>query len=212
MAAFRVFLIALALTAPVWALNAVPVQACSCGGEIEPLVNRSAIIVIGTPRDTTIINTSVGTGYQALTETSVDVQTYLKGSGPDVLLLRSVSMTSQDSNGLLVVVPGLGPTCGYAPDLNIRHLFFVTEEENGVYRTGGCQGNVAFLPGSTFADERVEEVRQLLQEPTVIDLPETGMGNGDPDGSLGWQAAAATAGVLLAASASAIFVATRRRV
>ncbi len=211
MAAFRVFLIALALTAPVWALSAIPAHACSCGADLESLVNRSAIIVIGTPVDTAIIDSSVGTGYQALTETSVDVQTYVKGSGPDVLLLRSVAMTDQDKGGLTVVVPGLGPTCGYAPDLNIRHLFFATEVENGVYRTGGCQGNIAFLPGNTFADERLETVRQVLEESTIVDLPDTGTGRGDPDGSLGWQVTAA-AGLLLAASASVIFAASRRRV
>ena len=210
MAAFRVFLIALGLTAPVWALSANSAYACSCGADLESLVNRSAIIVIGTPVDTAIIDSSVGTGYQALTETSVDVQTYVKGSGPGVLLLRSVAMTDQDKGGLTVVVPGLGPTCGYAPDLNIRHLFFATEEVNGVYPTGGCQGNIAFLPGSTFADERLEAVRQLLEESTIVDLPDTGTGSGNTDGFLGWQVTAA-AGVLLAASASAVLVAVVRR-
>ncbi len=224
MAAFRVFLIALALTAPVWALSAIPAHACSCGSTWVPLLDAEivAVGIVGDVRPAAPLpvrddepelppGDTLASQYFSRVEviSEILVDEYLRGAAGDALLVHSSTTVQVDPDGELTVADGIQPDCGYGLRLDARYLVFFSDA-NEEYWTSGCSGNVREIRH----DDALTDIRQLLQEPvtqpTVVDLPETGMGSGDTDSSVGWQVTAA-AGVLLTASASVIFVTLRRR-
>lgn len=210
MAAFRVFLITLALTAPVWALQAMTVSACTCGLDLPRIIARAELVVLATVLDQDIVEGPVIKSGQYRVESTIVIDTYLKGKGPERLSVWSTASVREDADGAFEIIHGLGAGCEWAPTPGVRYLMFVARDEEGAYQAGGCS---SYADGE-FVDELVDDIRQLLQEPTpqptIVDLPETGTGVSVADSSLSWQITAA-AGLLLAASASAIFVAVRRR-
>ena len=178
MAAFRVFLIALALTAPVWALHAGPAEACTCGMDLARMVDSADLIILGTADDVSLLD---GFGDQVdelrrvEVESTISVDTYLLGSGPDTLQVR-LSAEVHGSREKPTIGFGLGANCGYAPEVDARHLLFIGREGDGSYRTGGCAG---FLDGEYVQDQMLPEIRSLVQ--AVSDLPKTGTGASSAD-------------------------------
>ena len=228
MAAFRVLLIALALTAPVWALHATTVSACSCGFDGNTFAERlraADIVVVGVITDVRVIDELPARTPQLLPDGSVEpegfndvevesdfaVDDYLKGSGPSTLVIRSRTGVLRHGTGEVEIYEGTSPSCSRGLALSASYLVYRAEPLDDPLQTSACDVSIRLIEN----EEQLQEIRQLLQEPTphptVVDLPETGMRSGDPDGSLSWHVTAAAAGLLLAASASAIFVAVRRR-
>ena len=228
MAAFRVFLIALALTAPVRALHAVTVQACSCAGSTDTLEQRlraADVVVVGMisnirvidklpPRTPQILpdGSFESEGYDDVeVESDFVVSEYLRGAGPSTLLIRSKTFVEQHGSGEVKIYEGSSPSCSRGLALSANYLIYKAEPLDDPLQTNACDVSIRLIED----DEQLQEIRQLLQEPppqpTVIDFPDTGTGSVEPDSSLGWQVTAAAAGLLLTASASAAFFAIRRR-
>ena len=201
MAAFRVFLIVLALTAPVWALHATNVSACTCGIQLlEDSVAQAEFIVLGTVErvEATDPPQEVAQEFDKLPwlVSTVLVEEYLKGSGP-----ATVQHTFL----------GNFAGCQSGNREGNRYLLAYVRRSDGTLGTSFCSGSLDLTGASgEAAAQHVQDVRELLENP-VVGFPDTGTGTGDPgDSSLGWQVTAA-AGVALAVSASAALVALRRR-
>ncbi|MCH7579462.1 MAG: hypothetical protein IIB22_04405 [Chloroflexi bacterium] len=229
MVAFRVFLIALALTAPVWALHATSVSACSCVGSSDTLEQRlqaADVVLVGrvvdlrldqelpsrTPQFNPDNGEEISDWYQGIDVVSVfRVDELLRGSAPNPLEIHSYTDVSVGPGDEVLISSGGSGDCGFAFTLESRYVLYYSTELGERVSTGGCSQDRVSIQD----DQHLEKLKQLLHQPkpqpTVVDLPETGMGSGDPDGSLSWHVTAAAAGVLLAAFASAIFVAVRRR-
>ena len=229
MAAFRVFLIALALTAPVWTLHATTVSACSCGFDGNTFAERlraADIVVVGVITDVRVIDELPARTPQLLPDGSVEpegfndvevesdfaVDDYLKGSGPSTLVIRSRTGVLRHGTGEVEIYEGTSPSCSRGLALSASYLVYRAEPLDDPLQTSACDVSIRLIEN----EEQLQEIRQLLQEPTphptVVDLPETGTGSVDPESSLAWQITAAAAGALLAVSASAALVTLRRRV
>lgn len=224
MVAFRVFLIALALTAPVWALHATSVSACSCMSDTSVERLRAAdIVVAGVISDVSLIERLPARTpqfapdgsiepegfYDVEVESEFTVDEYLRGSGPSTLTIRSRTSVLRYGTGELEIYEGTSPSCSRGLALSANYLIYRAEPLDDPLQTSACDRSIQRIQD----DQQLQEFRQLLQEPTpqppVADLPETGMGGGDPGSSLGWQAMVAAVGVLLAASV--ILFSLRRR-
>ncbi len=190
MAAFRVFLIAVALAAPVWALNATTVSACTCGIQLlEDSVAQAEFIVLGTVasvRSTDPPQEFEGSPWLVST---VSVEEYLKGSGPPTLQHT---------------FPGNIASCQSGNREGNRYLLAYVRQSDGTFGTSFCSGSLDLTDArGEAAAQHVQDVRDLLESP-VVGFPDTGTGLAQPDSSLSWLLAATAgsgAALLLAGAA-----------
>lgn len=198
MAAFRVFLIALALTAPVWALSAVPAHACSCGRDrlsLEESLEIADVVAVGVVSDARPSpgepSLSPNTYGSMQIDVEIEIEEYLRGSGSRPMVLHTRGSVFVDADGEVSVEPGGNPSCGYVPELQSRLLlYFETEDEDLVLNS--CLTN-------TNANEvRIEEAIEYLKSER------------EAENSSIWPLALAASGLLILLSGAAIFLSRRR--
>ena len=218
LAACRVILAALLLVLPIWVVAATPAYACSClPTTLEERVSRADLIVVGTAGEIQLLGplptpeplsppSKIQFGSGGPGEVTIAVEEYVKGIGPDTLLVFEYNTSVQfGPDGQIHVLPVGGTTCGAFDQLGGRHLLFLGQREDGRYDTSVCSGSTDI----TSANEasvlaRIELIRQILQgpTPTVSNLPVAGVGAGDAGDASLWPAVAAGgAGALLASAA-----------
>ena len=187
MAALRALLAALLLAASFWTLTVTPAEACSCvGWTPEEQVARADLIVIGTTTDQRLSDPtptppSSSEPYVLLhdgIETELTVEEYMKGTGPAELVLVSRGALQYDLDGEVQITPGSDPSCGFVPEVDARYLFFLRSSDDSRHRIGSYGGQFRIAAGDEAALARVEEIRQLAQQPqptpAVDGLPDTG--------------------------------------
>ena len=222
MAALRLVLAAGFVALPLWVAAHTPAYACTCG--VPPLaeqVQATDVIVLGRAEERQIIGplpTPVGQGTPINPSTHVEVETliaveeYVKGSGASSLPVRSVTFVFVDKSGTPHVSEGLSPSCGYAPALGERYLFFVHQRDDGLFAVDGCGGSLLVGPDYSEAEiqDLIAQIRALLQEPTATSpppptatfaLPPSGTGQGDSADAPWALIGAAAGGALLATAA-----------
>jgi hypothetical protein len=207
MAAFRIVLIALVVALPLLVVTR-QAQACSIAPfSYAEVATQVDLIVIGTVHDIRIVSFpatpqpggTVSPGSQlGDLEWTVDVEEYVKGSGPAQLTYTSRTDIYPDETGELRFHPGLSASCGWAPQEG-RYLLFAVSNE-GRYVSGFP--NILITPETEQqALQSLDEVRTALRH--GVSLPYTGSGPPagarEPIGAI--VAAAALTGLLLASTA-----------
>jgi len=212
MTAFRLLLVAALLALPFWVAKMAPVHACSCAAlSVADVVATTDLIVVGTAGDVQLADPLPADATVSFTDIqwAISVQEYVKGSGPDRLDVRSKTYVQVVPGKGIQVNPGGDPTCGYAPDVALNYLFFLSRRDDGLYTTGGCAGNQPITADTEASvSAYLDKIREVLREPVA--LPATGSGpshNGAPPIVL-LAGASALAGVALVANAA---FALRRR-
>ena len=228
MAALRVCLIALALTAPVWALHATTVSACTCGSTWASVADAE-IVAVGTVIDMRLAggltDGSTTPDYRGIEVVSeIAVEEYIQGSGGSSLLVHSENAVRIGPGDEFSVSRGPQPDCSYGLRLGGRYLVFFADT-NEEYWTSACSGNVREIrPNDALVDVRqflqkptleptIETTPETTQQaqPTVVEFPESGLGRGDSDRASAWPIALAASGALISLSGVAILLNQRRR-
>lgn len=219
MATLRLLLAAALLALPLWVASTAPAHACSCASQSAGEdVSRAEVIILGTVHDVHLISVTPGPGPETPinpansphgdVEWTVDVEEYLKGSGPNQLSLSSSAAIFLDDSGEYTFRSGLDATCRWAPSEGM-YILFMGRRDDGGYGTGGCAPN--FLR----TQENEAQFTQFLTDIRAavvaeqVGLPPTGSGSphhGAPIIPL--VVASALAGLGLAANAA---FALRRR-
>lgn len=213
MATLRLFLVAGLVALPLWVASTAPTYACSCASlPAGDLVARVGIVVVGTVHDVRLASATsgrdngVGPSYQVGWE--FDVEEYIKGTGPAQLSVHSRADLVREVDGVQKIVPGLGASCGWAPQEG-HYILFVGVSEDGTFETGGCTPNMLRTPESETQFERfLADIRTAVAAEQIT-LPPTG--SYSPGGSapiVPLAAASALAGIGLAANSA--FVLRRR--
>ena len=219
MAALRALLASLLLAVSFSALTVTPAEACTCAPlTLEERVARANLIVIGTTTDQRSIGplptprptpkpgfpADLFVSWSGSIETELTVEEYVKGAGPTELALGSVGAIWHGPDGEIQITPGGGAGCSLVPEVGVRYLFFLLSSDDSRHVIGSCDGHVRITAGDEAALARVEEIRQLAQQPpptpTVGALPDTGLAGTDSDSHvfLPLIAAAGAGAVLLA--------------
>ena len=192
MVALRALLAALLLAASFSALNVTPAEACSCVPlTLEEWVAGTDLIVIGATTDQRLSDPTPTPPSEPYVlwhdgiETVLTVEEYVKGTGPIELVLVSRGGLQYDLDGEVQIISGSDPSCGFVPEVNVRYLFFLRSSDDSRHVIGSCGGHVQITAGGEAALARVEEIRQIAQQPpptpTVGGLPDTGSAGAGSD-------------------------------
>lgn len=210
----RIAFAAALIAVPLWLALTTPAHACSCAqGSPEDAARATDFIVLGTVREIGAVDpNSVPLGSYAEIEVqwTVDVQEYLKGTGPTVIGGRSRSMVGRSFEGDVQIHTGTDPACGYAPEAGVLYLFFMSRRDDGLLTTGGCGFNAPFTADNQeYATALTDQVRRVLAGQSSPGLPNNGAGppsHGAPIAPL----AVASAIAAVALVANAVVVLRRR--
>jgi hypothetical protein len=228
MAALRVLLAASALALPLWLAAMAPARACTCAaispGEqafpayFERQVAAADLIVIATPLEMRLLGPvpepkplsppdvvrSDIDGPPA--EISVQVEEYIKGTGPATLAVYQRSTSVTVSPGPVVDVrPHSSGMCGTFDQMAVVSLLFLYREGDRLHDGGVCGGSVQITEyNASYVAGRIEQIRHItrdqLAQPSA--LPPLGTGPPPRDGpSNAALVIAAVAGVALASGA-----------
>ncbi len=223
MAAFRVLLIAVALTAPVWALHATSVSACSCGSTGASIADAE-IVAVGTVTDMRPVSglpdsSTAPEFLHANVVSEIAVEEYLWGSGGPSLLVYSDTVIRMGPEEEFAVLPGPHPDCSYGLRLDARYLLIFTDANEELWASS-CSGTVREIR----SDDPLADVRQFLQvptleptpeatqqpQPTIVEFPASGFGEGGTNRSSAWPIALVASGALVLLSGVAILLDRRR--
>jgi hypothetical protein len=201
----RIAFAAALVAMPLWAAISTPAHACTCGlGSLGEETQATDFILLGTVREIAAVDpNAVPLGSYVRTEVqwTVDVQEYLKGVGPSTIGARTTTYVGRADNGDVQIHSGLDAMCGYAPDVGILSLFFMSRRDDGLLTTGGCGFNSPFtVDNQDYAASLLTQVRSVLANGSP-GLPNNGAGppsHGAPIVPLA--AASALAGVALLAN------------
>ncbi len=207
MAAFRVYLIAVALTAPVWALNATPAHACSYS--LRDSVRTADLIAVGTIDEFHVLGASSVAepgepGELMSVEIQVSVSSYLKGSGPEKLRVSQTAAEISPDGEVLGLASGT--SCARGISLNSHCVLVLVRgasglyEENAPMRCSEGRAGVADLAGSM--SQLIDEIANA--EPTIVSLGDAGTGPTGSGNEYQWLLAASAgigAAMLLAGAA-----------
>ncbi len=196
MAAFRVLLIAVALTAPVWALHATSVSACSYS--LRDSVRTAELIAVGTIDEFHVLGASSVAepgepGALMSVEIQVSVSNYLKGSGPEKLRVSKPAAEISPDGEVLGLASGT--SCARAISLNSHCVLVLIRGASGLYEENAPMQCSEGRPGVA---DLVDSMRQLIDEiattePTIVSLGDAGNGPTGSGSEFPWLVAA-TAG------------------
>ena len=211
MAAFRVFLIALALAAPVWALNATTVSACSYS--LRDSVRTADLIAVGTIEEFRVLPAESVThpeefGDWTPVEIHFSVSDYTKGSGPEVLLVfQPAEEIGREGEHISRISMSNGTSCARGLGLGEHCVWLLAHRDSTHYETitpAGCTAD------QSAAAINADGIRQLLEEqattdPTIVSLGDAGAGPTRSGSEFQWLvAAAAGSGVTMLLAGVAI--------
>ena len=184
MAAFRVFLITLALTAPVWALHATNVSACTFS--LRDSVRAADLIAVGTIDDFRVLPTESVTQGEELgdripVEIDFSVSDYIKGSGPEVLLLYQPAVEIGHEGERISRILDGRTDCGSAMVLYDQCVLLLARSDSARYQKTtpfGCSADQSDVAS------RADLIRQLVDEqstseatePAIVSLGDVGTG------------------------------------
>jgi hypothetical protein len=176
-----------------------PAYACSCAAPtIEEQVQEASLIVIGTATDHEIVGAaptppppaSPPDAYvppvSAEIETTVAVDDYLKGSGPEVLGVREYAEITFDEGNEPQITEGLTSLCNFALDVDEAYVLFLYRRDDGELVPNWC-GGVVWITSENEAEVAalIAQVEALLEPPvaataTVVadELPPAGSAGG----------------------------------
>ncbi len=175
-----------------------PAYACSCAlTSIETRVQDADIILTGTVTELVItppLNPDAPDGEEHRTDVVLQVNEYLKGSGPSTVTIFEPGLAFQfDTDGNLITAFSSCATFGQGSE-GKRYILFLTGSVDSLTSPGLCSGS------GIVDEEHLQEVQAVLAAP--VDLPDTGGPPPAVDSSADfpWLATALGAGVLAAAS------------
>ncbi|MCH8161045.1 MAG: hypothetical protein IIB88_04015 [Chloroflexi bacterium] len=208
MAAFRVFLIAVALTAPVWALHATTVSACTFS--LRDNVRAADLIAVGRIDDIRVLPAESDPLLEEFDLTPVEIQLavsdYLKGVGSEDLLVYRTAVDLTYEGDRLSGIFTSRTDCGRAVGLGEHCVWLLAHRDSTHYETitpAGCTAD------QSAAAINADGIRQLLEEqattaPTVVSLGDVGTGPTGSGSEFQWLLAATAgsgAAMLLAGAA-----------
>jgi hypothetical protein len=210
----RIAFAAALVAMPLWAAISTPAHACTCGlGSLGEETQATDFILLGTVREIAAVDpNAVPLGSYVRTEVqwTVDVQEYLKGVGPSTIGARTTTYVGRADSGDIQIHSGLDPMCGYAPDVGILSLFFMSRRNDGLLTTGGCGFNSPFTAhNQAYATSLTDQIRRILAGQASPGLPNNGSGSPSHRAPIvPLAAASALAGLALAAN---VWFVLRRR-
>lgn len=155
-------LIAVVLATPLW-LSAQPAHACSClKASVALRTVRSDAIVLGTVRDITN-SSNHGTVIPLNYDLTVEVEKYLKGSGPVFITIQSFTLQ--------------GSACSpFDPDaVGKEYLLFLVSADEGRFGTSTCAGSAAITErNAEHIDTTIARIRALVPPQSEEPLAEDG--------------------------------------
>ena len=185
-----------------------PAYACSCAlTSIETRVKDADIILTGTVAELVItppLNPDVPDGEEHRTDVVLQVDQYLKGSGPNQVNIFEPGLTFQfDTDGNLVTGIVSCATFGQGSE-GKRYILFLTGSVDSLTSPGLCSGS------GIVDEEHLQEVQAVLAAP--VDLPDTGgPAPASPSSAAPWLAIALASSLGAAALAAASTLLLRRR-
>jgi len=184
------FLVAALVAAP-QVLPTPTAHACSCNSlTLVEQVERAEFIVLGVVTRIEQVGDPDAPVFPPEYDIDVAVDEYLKGSGPDSVVVQNFSLDSD------------GCSAFERDSVGQEHLLFLSRFEDRL-RTGTCEGSGRVTDHPSWS-ESIEEVRRIVsrqveptateqatsittpaatETPVATDLPETGSGDGT-DGTL----------------------------